>query len=492
MHLTLPVLVTSLSLLAAAHRPVVPIEERSTSSAAHSFPEKHDSLVTSQGLNTPEAIAAAILANRPGLKAALAAGKALPRVRNPKAEAVAKRATGARWDFVNQKIRGVNLGGFLVLEPWITPSLFNAVNNNAAVDEWTYTQILGRREATSRLKQHWNTWITQSDINAIAAAGLNHVRIPIGYWAFDISAGEPYVQGQYPYLLQTIQWCKAAGIRVIVDIHGGPGSQNGFDNSGRRGNIGWHTQQSNVQRTKAVLQTLSAEFEKATYNGVVTALQYLNEPAGFYSPDVVKVYKNALYDAYGVVHYPTSSTPSQMALSIHDAFQPLSSWQGYMPPPNFQSVSLDTHIYTVFTTDSIALDPAQRIQAICNMRSSLATSQKNLYTIVGEWSTAPNDCATSLNGRGIGSRYDGSFPGSTRQGSCTGHTGPTRGLYSSYKTYLRKYWEAQVTVYEQSTSGYVMWAWKTESADDWSWQAGLAGGWIPRDPTQRMYANPCS
>ena len=49
---------------------------------------------------------------------------------------------------------------------------------------------------------------------------LNHVRIPIGYWAFDVSAGEPYVQGQLPYLEKAINWAQAHGLKVIVDLHG--------------------------------------------------------------------------------------------------------------------------------------------------------------------------------------------------------------------------------------------------------------------------------
>ena len=32
-------------------------------------------------------------------------------------------------------------------------------------------------------------WITEADFADIAAAGLNHVRLPIGYWAWDISGG---------------------------------------------------------------------------------------------------------------------------------------------------------------------------------------------------------------------------------------------------------------------------------------------------------------
>ena len=49
---------------------------------------------------------------------------------------------------------------------------------------------------------------------------LNHVRIPVGYWAFDVSDGEPYVQGQLPYLDKAVNWAQAHGLKVIVDLHG--------------------------------------------------------------------------------------------------------------------------------------------------------------------------------------------------------------------------------------------------------------------------------
>lgn len=51
------------------------------------------------------------------------------------------------------------------------------------MDEYTLTQILGKDAAQSKLEQHWDSWIIQDDFNQIAAAGMNHVRIPIGYWS---------------------------------------------------------------------------------------------------------------------------------------------------------------------------------------------------------------------------------------------------------------------------------------------------------------------
>jgi len=124
------------------------------------------------------------------------------------------------FDYNNEKVRGVNLGGWLVLEPWITPSVFEDAGEGA-VDEWTLSQILGKDEALRRLSNHWNTFITADDFHQIAAAGLNHVRIPIGYWAAAPLDGEPYVQGQLEVLDRAIGWARDAGLKVIVDLHGG-------------------------------------------------------------------------------------------------------------------------------------------------------------------------------------------------------------------------------------------------------------------------------
>lgn len=123
------------------------------------------------------------------------------------------------FDYNSQKVRGVNLGGWLVLEPWITPSLFEQAGPEA-VDEWCLSEALGS-SAQSTLSQHWNSFITADDFYQISAAGLNHVRIPVGYWAVVPQGGEPYVQGQLDVLDQAIGWAREAGLKVIVDLHGG-------------------------------------------------------------------------------------------------------------------------------------------------------------------------------------------------------------------------------------------------------------------------------
>ena len=59
-------------------------------------------------------------------------------------------------------IRGVNLGGWLLLEPWITPSIFEEVNvegnpnKGKIVDEYTYAQYVDPTFYQERLNRHAN------------------------------------------------------------------------------------------------------------------------------------------------------------------------------------------------------------------------------------------------------------------------------------------------------------------------------------------------
>lgn len=50
---------------------------------------------------------------------------------------------------------------------------------------------------------------------------MNHVRIPIGYWAVRPKAGDPYVSGQLEFLDRAITWAGNVGLKVWIDLHGG-------------------------------------------------------------------------------------------------------------------------------------------------------------------------------------------------------------------------------------------------------------------------------
>ena len=135
---------------------------------------------------------------------------------------------------------------------------------------------------------------TPTDMKAIKRAGLTHIRIPVGYWLFgDIRDGEPWVAGGVDHLYAALDWASQQGLKVVLDVHCGPGSQNGFDNSGKKGALHWNDfayradgskYYPNIDRTVDFLGTLSDHFASKIW-----ALEILNEPFITIDEGVLKV-----------------------------------------------------------------------------------------------------------------------------------------------------------------------------------------------------------
>ncbi|KAL4793622.1 glycoside hydrolase superfamily [Aspergillus venezuelensis] len=378
----------------------------------------------------------------------------------------------------NTLVRGVNLGGWLVLEPWITPSLFDEAGGGA-VDEYTLTQILGANEASSRLSEHWSTFITEQDFSLIAQAGLNHVRVPIGYWAVAPLDNEPYVQGQLQYLDQAVSWARAHGLKVIVDLHGAPGSQNGFDNSGRRGPIEWQ-QGNTVEQTLNAFEALVERY--LPHGDVVTMIEALNEPhvPGGINQDQLKGY---YYDTLMRVQ----AINPNAALLLSDGFVETKNWNGFMTG---QNVVMDHHHYEVFESGQGAWGINQHVTAACQLGTQhLAAVDKQV--IVGEWTGALTDCTKYLNGRGIGVRYEGTLASNAAVGPCGSRTqGSVVDLGPDEVVKTRRFIEAQLDAFELK-NGWVFWTWKTEGAPGWDMQDLLVNGVFPQPLTDREFPNQC-
>ncbi|EPQ26674.1 uncharacterized protein PFL1_05654 [Pseudozyma flocculosa PF-1] len=400
-----------------------------------------------------------------------------------------RAAPQLRFGYGGQKVRGVSLGGWLVVENFIAPSVYDQTGNPKIIDEWSFGSLQSRSRAASILQRHLDTFVTEDDFRQIAQLGLNHVRIPIGYWAFEVAQGEPFVKlNQWDKLKQAAAWASKYNLKVLVDLHAIPGSANGYDHGGRKGVNSFASKKSNLQRTLAILNTMSKEFSQPRYANSVAAIELVNEPI---LDD--KTLLDLYYKGYDAVRNPNGvdAAQSPLLVVVGDGFKSPAYgsgfWNGKFPVPQYEGVALDSHIYTIFDDDSIRLKSADRIGFYCSLKSKWAAANNNLYSIVGEWTPAFTDCAVGLNGRGTGARYDGTFAGSRgRIRSCGPKSGSASGFSDGYKTLLGKMWEAQVDANEGG-SGWIMWTWKTEpgKAEDWSYQKGVEYGWIPRDPTAR-------
>ena len=74
------------------------------------------------------------------------------------------------------KVKGVNLGNWLVLEKWMNPSLFDGTT---AEDEYYLPTQLSKEVYEAKIKIHRSEYITERDFTRIKSMGMDAVRIPV-------------------------------------------------------------------------------------------------------------------------------------------------------------------------------------------------------------------------------------------------------------------------------------------------------------------------
>jgi aryl-phospho-beta-D-glucosidase BglC (GH1 family) len=401
-------------------------------------------------------------------------------------------------------IRGVNLGGWLVLEPFLSHSLFSKYpSSDNVIDEWTLLKKLGKKDGFDVMKDHYDTFLTEDHIKKLKEVGINHVRIPVGYWMIDINNDEPFVYGSWEYLLRGIQWCRKYGIRVLIDFHAAPGSQNGWNHSGRSGDKNFLNSKNNnndelVTRFVGVVRKTQKYFSTPQWKNVVTMIGVLNEP--FPDPKIVKEF-DMLADFYKKVQtelrndVPLDDGPW---LTYSDGFQEIDRWGLTLNKTSFPKSALDIHDYVAFSSDVYKLDQSKIANIPCEGWKTKYQRSKDHFamTVTGEFSAAVNDCGVYLNGMKLGSRLNGDFDHPSLNGdnnakpctNCACYKYTNYGNYTTeFKGFLKKFVERQMETFEAGGGGWFFWNFRTQDhlSPAWDFLLGVEQGWIPNNVNKR-------
>ncbi|PWN30893.1 glycoside hydrolase [Jaminaea rosea] len=396
------------------------------------------------------------------------------------------------WDWANDRMFGVNLGGWLITEPFIAPSLYQPYANTSspAVDEYTLSnQWLsegGQANLEKKMRDHYDNFITEQDFAMIAGAGLNWVRLPIGFWAFETISGEPYLaKVSWEYVLKAIKWARKYGLRINLDLHAVPGGQNTYNHSGRLNSFAWLNGVmgiANAQRTLNYIRTMIEFTSQPEIRKVVPLVSILNEPNIPRGIGLDQL-KSFYVEAYTMIRNITGTGEGNGPfIGLHDGFMGVNSYNGFLT--NADRVAYDTHPYICFTPPfGDSYDAG--ISNVCsnfahNTDSALAS---NGAYMAGEWSLALNDCGLYLNNVNQGTRYEGTYPGSTqRYGSCEGWDN-WQSFDDTRKANLKRFAIAQMS----SLRNFFFWTWHIGNSIDtgdtvnpmWNYKLGLQQGWMP-------------
>ena len=360
----------------------------------------------------------------------------------------------------NLRLRGVNLGGWLLLEKWITPSLFAGL---AATDETSYCVELGAAEATRRLHHHWQTFITRDDFAWLARAGINAVRLPVGHWLFgrDYPYHRSYGENRHPFVVgglaivdQVFQWAAEFGLRVVLDLHAATGCQNGFDNGGILGVCEWHTNEAYIGHTLDVLERLA---ERYADHPALHGIEALNEPRWDIPTDLLKRFTRAAYERIRR-HCPAE----RVSVVFHDGFRSFREYAGFLQAPEFTNVAIDLHRYQCFDRRDIDMDIFGHIaKSAVDLRAEadeiLRDSGFQVYC--GEWSLGLNLKVVSLWAEGP---FNHALDGMDEFQMAAAYRG---------------YAAAQLLTFEQY-AGWFFWTYRTETTPEWCYRDCVDQGFI--------------
>ena len=226
-----------------------------------------------------------------------------------------------------QKIKGVNLGGWFVLERWMKNSLFENITSSR--DETGF--VLNHPKAKETLEKHWETWITLEDFKWLKEQRINAVRIPIPWWLLD---DQPYIS-PLQYIKKALDYAKETNILVMLDLHTAPGCQNGFDNGGIEGVIDWPKDSKNIQLT---IERLGFIAKELGCHEAVYSIEVLNEP--HFTIDLNLIQKFYV-DSYHEIRKYTDKE-----IVFHDSFRAKDlSWEAFFLENKFINVAFDLHLY---------------------------------------------------------------------------------------------------------------------------------------------------
>jgi hypothetical protein len=176
-------------------------------------------------------------------------------------------------------IQGTNLGN------WLNPEgyMFGLSKTNSAwMIDLMLREAIGPDETAAFWQQFKENYITEADIRFIASTGANTIRLPFNYKLF---TDEDYMgltnnRGEgFRWIDKVVEWCRKAGLYLILDMHDCPGSQTG-DNIDDGFGYPWLFESEKSQLLFCdIWQQIARRYRNET---VILGYELMNEPIAHY------------------------------------------------------------------------------------------------------------------------------------------------------------------------------------------------------------------
>ena len=223
-------------------------------------------------------------------------------------------------------LRGVNAGQILLQEGWMSPFALEPLKNedgsyvkdadgNIQYPEFTEEEFregiksnpnLNTYDMEELMKIYWDAFFTEEDFRIIKEdLQMNVIRLPFYYLNIlneDLSLKEE--DEAFAYLDWFVEEAAKNEIYIVLDLHGAPGSQNGFEHSGRKDRVaGLWTNEAYVNATVEMWKLISKHYTetKPELGKWIATYDILNEPTYEYNTITTKECWEVLDQIYDVI-----------------------------------------------------------------------------------------------------------------------------------------------------------------------------------------------
>ncbi|KAE8842024.1 hypothetical protein PTNB85_01324 [Pyrenophora teres f. teres] len=385
------------------------------------------------------------------------------------------------------KIRGVNLGGWLISEPWMMGDEWKLMGCGGQCSEFDCVKALGQTKADSAFDAHYARWITPDMVTLMYNAGLNTIRIPIGYWSLHslVTSGEYFPNVNLKYLDAVIQRAAELGMFVVIDLHGAPGAQkvgdaftgqvslsptalfSHLDSNNppqclpQSGLPAFYTQQNYDRATKWLTWMTKRIHTTPSYAATIGIIQVVNEPqTNRDSGGMPQAEKDTLTQIY----YPSAlravrtaendlgiASNSRLHVQFMDTLWGAGSPSSSLPTSSDPFIMYDDHNYVggAVTATHPNAKQADYMYYTCNLDNRL--SDNDVPKLVGEWSLT------------VSAEYSAEFDWKIE----------------ANVPFYKQWFVAQQRLYER-TNGWIFWSWRTQLNDPrWDYSYLVYKGWVP-------------
>ena len=283
------------------------------------------------------------------------------------------------------QLRGVNLGGWLLMEGWMCPMDSSGLPDNYSVIQ-TLDSRFGITTEQSLLRTYQDNWITTNDLDNIRAMGMNLIRLPI-WWADLQQLDGTWRTDAFSKIdwLVTNAWQR--GIYSIIDLHGVPGGQSLADHTGQAGQNQYWTSTNYQYQTALIWSNIATHLRD---NPGVAGYDLINEPYGAPS-------RSALWAAYASLFQTVRAVDPDHIIFMEGTLDAWCWCWDALPPPmtyGWTNVVYEMHEYQWGSVS----DPNGVMAGIDNQVNDFHNHQSwNVPAYIGEFNAfAPGADPTSV------------------------------------------------------------------------------------------------